>query len=141
MCSNKLNPLDNNYIVKESYPIPKNILIVNLNTLQTIFEGNHKSAVVMINQFTKDYQKDLDSIRRVLFTKNKQEIYNILHYFKGPMSYLGADRILNAIDMLMTKNEDNKDVTIQDYEMLELELNQFVDEIKKIEMSFLAVVI
>jgi len=123
--------------LNESYPIPNDTLVVNLNTLQTIFEGSHRAAVVMINQFTRDCFNDLDSIKHVILSKNKQDVNKILHYFKGPVSYLGADRILYAIHLLTLKNEGNNELSLQDIQMLEIELNQFVVEIKKLELTFL----
>jgi signal transduction histidine kinase/CheY-like chemotaxis protein len=125
-----LNVFDTYLYPAKSNLIPDDILLVNLNTIESIFEGNPQAAVAMVDQFLLDCYKDLDSIRDMMALKDQTKIHKSLHYFKGPLSYFGADRLLFLIDLLMKKNNSGNEITKSEYRYLSFELTQFTDEIK-----------
>jgi len=110
--------------------IPKTLLHVNVDTFKNIFNGNYESAIVMVDQFIKDCNHDVESIKLAVASKNSVSIKKALHYFKGPLSYFGADRLLYLIDVLMAKNHNNELINSLDFKLLSSELDQFVEIIK-----------
>lgn len=110
--------------------IPTSLLYVNVNTIEEIFMGNYRSAIVMIEQFLKDCYHDIESIKTAIQSKDLRNIHRSLHYFKGPLSYFGAERMLYLIDVLMKNNEQKKEISVSEYQQLYVELNHFIHEIK-----------
>jgi len=110
--------------------IPNDLLHVNIATIENIFSGNLKSAEVMVEQFIKDAHHDLESIKLAVLSNNSKNINKVLHYFKGPLSYFGADRLLYLIEFFMEKNNNNKIINNTDLKLFNSELNHFIELIK-----------
>lgn len=125
-----LNVFDTYLYPTKSNLIPDDILLINLKTIESIFEGNSQAAVAMVDQFLMDCYKDLDSVRDMISLKDQTKIHKALHYFKGPLSYFGADRLLFLIDLLTKKNDSGNEITKLEYRQLSYELTQFTDAIK-----------
>jgi signal transduction histidine kinase/CheY-like chemotaxis protein len=132
-----LNMLDIHLDAKKIIPISDELQIMNLDTIKAVFEGNWDSASIMIEQFLNDCYKDFEKIKDAITMKDQLKIYKSLHYFKGPLSYFGADRLLYFIDILMNKSSNQEVVTIHDYKELNFELDQFIEELKGITNDFL----
>jgi len=118
------------------HQIPSSLLCVNINTIEEIFLGNNRSAVVMIEQFLKDCYHDIESIKTAILSKDLENIHRSLHYFKGPLSYFGAERMLYLIDTMMKKNEMKTEIIISEHQQLYVELNHFIQEIKGVIHDF-----
>jgi len=119
-----------------SFFIPEDTLVVNKDTIYAIFEGNHKAAVSMIDQFLKDCYLDLEKIKETVDLKNLEKTFKVLHYFKGPLSYFGADRLISLINELMKNNQEKHHISMSEYQQLSTELNIFVDALEGVKYDF-----
>ena len=128
-----LNLFDEYLVSPIFYQIPKETLTFNIETINSIFEGNYTSAIAMIDQFVKDHDQDLLKIKEAIILEDQEKIFKVLHYYKGPLSYLGADRLIYLLSEMMKANQNYVQVTIIDYQQIHLETKHFIMALEDIK--------
>lgn len=101
--------------------VPKNLLSFNKRIFNDLFDLNINSGIKMIRRFLAEYDKDIDELKDVMEKNDRDLIYKKLHYLKGPLSYLGAERMIYLINELMKKIMSNNHI-------LGDEFNQLIEE-------------
>lgn len=114
----------------ESISIPQNLLVFNKHLFETIFDQNLEAGFKMIEVFQQECYKDFSKLKESFDTKDKDYIYKSLHYFKGPLSYMGGEKIMYLVNELMNKVMSNSIITDNEIIQIESELKTLYDELK-----------
>jgi HPt (histidine-containing phosphotransfer) domain-containing protein len=112
--------------------IPTEVLPINANTIYTVFAGNIDSMTAMIHQYLKVSSKDMNQLKNTILENIEESTQKMLHYFKGPLSYFGADRLIYLIDKIQNKILLGFKLTLVEINQLEYEFESFLNSLKKI---------
>jgi signal transduction histidine kinase/CheY-like chemotaxis protein len=112
------------------FSIPKNLMIFNKESCDILFEDSGEAKKVFINSFIDNYKNDISNIKKVVNSSDYQYLYEKLHYIKGTLSYLSAERLLYLIDHLMLDSKSKIAVSNDKLNLFEKEYELLVNEIK-----------
>ena len=107
--------------------IPDELMIFNIQFFDGIFESNFKAGIKMATKFIESFTDDIKEISDLRESSQNDLLYKKLHYFKGPLSYFGADRLIYVIDEMMNRLKSNQSITINDILLLTEEGRFFID--------------
>lgn len=112
-----------------NYPIPIKKSTFNTQDFDERFEGYSNIGYDMIKEFLNNYPIELKKLYKAFETKNDLEIHKALHHYKGTLSYLSADYLVQIIDELMQRNLNDNEIYAL-YEFINSETIHLVETLK-----------
>jgi CheY-like chemotaxis protein len=111
--------------------VPASFLVFDQKDYLYRFDDSIDIAKSVIDAFLAEYKKDMQSIRQAIESKNRIEIKERLHYFKGSCSYLSGKRTTWLLTNMMEINEKKDQSSLEKaYEVLSYEVVKLVDALK-----------
>ena len=111
--------------------VPASFLVFDEKDYLYRFDDSIDIAKSVIEAFLIEYKKDMESIRQAIDSKNRVEIKEKLHYFKGSCSYLSGKRTTWLLTNMMEINEKKDQSSLEKaYEVLSYEVVKLVDKLK-----------
>ena len=121
-----------------SIKIPKQLHVFNRKVFNNIFDQNMISGIKMAERFLSDYNQDMDVLYGLMKTNESDLLHKKLHYIKGLLGYLGAERFMFLLAELMNKvqihkaiNEHHKKQLIEEGQQFVVQLRNFIMENKE----------
>jgi signal transduction histidine kinase/DNA-binding response OmpR family regulator len=117
--------------VQKQIFVPASFLVFDQKDYLYRFDESIDIAKSVVEAFLGEYKKDMQSIRQAIESKNRTEIKEKLHYFKGSCSYLSGKRTTWLLTNMMEFNEKNDQSSLEKaYEVLSYEVIKLVDTLK-----------
>lgn len=111
--------------------VPASFLVFDQKDYVYRFDDSDDIAKSVIEAFIGEYKKDMHAIRDAIASKNRIEIKEKLHYFKGSCSYLSGKRATWLLTNMMEMNEKKDQSSLEKaYEVLSYEVIKLVDVLK-----------
>jgi CheY-like chemotaxis protein len=117
--------------VQKQIFVPASFLVFDQKDYMYRFDDSFDIAKSVIEAFLGEYKKDMHAIREAIESKNRIEIKEKLHYFKGSCSYLSGKRATWLLTNMMEMNEKKDQSSLEKaYEVLSYEIIKLVDVLK-----------
>ena len=117
--------------VQKQIFVPASFLVFDRKDYLYRFDESIDIAKSVIEAFLTEYKKDMEAIRVAIESKNRTEIKEKLHYFKGSCSYLSGKRTTWLLTNMMEFNEKKDQSSLEKaYEVLSYEVIKLVDTLK-----------
>ncbi len=78
------------------------------------FEGSESIASEVLSIFLKEYAKDLKQIETAIIGKNKEDIIQAVHYFKGSCAYVSGKRAVWVLNRMLEEAKQNLLIHMED---------------------------
>ena len=117
--------------VQKQIFVPASFLVFDQKDYLYRFDESIDIAKSVVEAFLVEYKKDMQAIRLAIESKNRTEIKEKLHYFKGSCSYLSGKRTTWLLTNMMEFNEKKDHSSLEKaYEVLSYEVIKLVDTLK-----------
>jgi signal transduction histidine kinase/CheY-like chemotaxis protein len=117
--------------VQKQIFVPASFLVFDQKDYLYRFDESIDIAKSVVEAFLVEYKKDMQAIRLAIESKNRTEIKEKLHYFKGSCSYLSGKRTTWLLTNMMEFNEKKDQSSLEKaYEVLSYEVIKLVDTLK-----------
>jgi len=117
--------------VQKQIFVPASFLVFDQKDYLYRFDESVDIAKSVVEAFLVEYKKDMQAIRLAIESKNRTEIKEKLHYFKGSCSYLSGKRTTWLLTNMMEFNEKKDQSSLEKaYEVLSYEVIKLVDTLK-----------
>ena len=127
----KLEQVINKHLTNNSiYQIPGNLKIMNEAIFYDLFDLNYHSGIKMAHKFIDDYRNEIEKFNEVINTEKDDLIYKEFHYLKGPLSYLGAERVIYLINEFMKEKDISSVRFSEKIKQFKNELEKFIDNLR-----------
>ena len=107
--------------------VPESLQVIRKDVFQMYFSESKEAGKTLINHFLNSFEKDYQEMIELIQSSLYQKAYQKIHYFKGPLSYMGAERVLYILAEFMMMMQGHKDVSMNDLILLEDELKILIE--------------
>mgnify|MGYP002152334405 CR=1 FL=1 len=128
---NLFRVLDKYLNVKNTLEIPTHLSIFNREQFLVLFEDSINAGNAMIEQFFSDSPLDLRELHELNETRNEELIYRKLHYLKGSLSYLAAEKALYLVIEFMSIIKKSKRIDPSYLDQLDAEVDNLYIELRQ----------
>lgn len=113
--------------------IPDDLFVWDEQDFHKRFEGSESIATEVLQMFVKEYSKDIKRIEHAVKSKNREEIVQAVHYFKGSCAYVSGKRAVWVLNKML--EEVKRDFLIHMDDNLHIlceEINDLTNHLKGI---------
>lgn len=131
---NQLIKIMKRYLKHQSHMIiPESLNILNKETYRMYFSESQQAGKTLIKHFLGHYEKDYTDMINLIESSDHHKAYQKIHYFKGPLSYVGAERVLYLLTEFMMMMQTHKDISKNNIDLLKIEMDVLIEALKSWE--------
>lgn len=117
-------------MLKSSDYVPYDLSVLSKDIFYEMFELNIKSGVKMALKFMDDYENEMNKLMIMISNRDYDGAFKQLHYLKGPLSYLGAERLIYHINVLMNEFKNQSSVHLNKIDQFKNEGLTFIEVLR-----------